>query len=260
MVQESGAGHVQGDALQVRENKVVVGEWSGDLMQLAVASGQVRSALRAGQHQEARVLVQAHSVEEQAALVVMDENPEEVLALTSMDERGRPGYKTEVVEVLPAEVLTDLIAPRAARHGAYNVEVIRTMSSNAFQRTVYETLDPLDNPELRTQVSWEWLEAVAALRDPVKAGELLNKVDMEMLEDAIIERLGHLDLNSVISEAGASVSVFRLFSESGGAMMMPEIEDAEIGAVINALHDADPALMAAVVRQAWERAEGRREQ
>jgi len=64
----------------------------------------------------------------------------------------------------------------------------------------------------------------------------------------------------VISEAGASVSVFRLFLESGGAVIMPEIEDAEIGAVINALHDADPALMAAVVRQAWERAEGRREQ
>ena len=106
-------------------------------------------------------------------------------------------------------------------------------------------------------MSWKWLEAVAALHDPVKAGELLDKVDMEMLEDAIIERLGHLDLNSVITEAGASVSIFRLFSESGGTVMMHEIEDAEVGAVINALHDADPALMAAVVRQAWERAEGR---
>ena len=69
--------------------------------------------------------------------MVLDENPEEVLALTNMDERGRPGYKAEVVEVLPAEVLTDLIAPRTARHGAYNVVLIRAMSSDAFQRTVY---------------------------------------------------------------------------------------------------------------------------
>lgn len=48
MVQESGAGHVQGDALQVRENRIVVDEWSSDLIELAVANGQVRSALRAG--------------------------------------------------------------------------------------------------------------------------------------------------------------------------------------------------------------------
>ncbi len=257
MTQQPGAEHGAVDALQVQEERMVVGEWSGDLMELATSSGQVRDKLRRGQHQEARTLVQAHSVAAQAALVVLDENPEEVLALTGMDERGRPGYRAAVVEVLPSEVLTNLIAPRTTRHGAYNVELIRAMSSEAFQRTVYETLDPLDNSELRTQVSWEWLEAVAALGDPVKAGELLNKVDMEMLEDAIIERLEHLDLNSVIAVAGASVSVFRLFSESGGAVMMPEIEDAEMATVINALHEADPELTATVVRQAWERAEGR---
>tara|TARA_Y100000588_G_C13986574_1_gene809607 strand:+ start:588 stop:932 length:345 start_codon:yes stop_codon:yes gene_type:complete len=58
MVYKSAARGVQSDALQVRDNRIVVGEWSGDLMELAAASGQVRSTMRAGQHQQARALVQ----------------------------------------------------------------------------------------------------------------------------------------------------------------------------------------------------------
>ena len=58
MVYKSAARGVQSDALQVRDNRIVVGEWSGDLMELAAASGQVRSTMRAGQRQQARALVQ----------------------------------------------------------------------------------------------------------------------------------------------------------------------------------------------------------
>ena len=169
----------QAEVLQVQEDRMVVGEWSGDLMELAARSADLRGMLRSGRRHEARALVQTRSAAEQAALVALDENPEEVLALTGMDENGKPGYKSAVVEVLPTEVLTDLIVPRSARHGRFNAEVIQAMSPGAFARTVEDTLDPVYHQELRTRVSWEWLEAVAALQDHHKAAELLRQVDPE---------------------------------------------------------------------------------
>ncbi|MBI2501914.1 MAG: hypothetical protein HYW07_01610 [Candidatus Latescibacteria bacterium] len=249
----------QGTALQVQEGQVVIGSWTEDLMQVVAQSAQLRGLLRAGRTEEARAFLQARRAEEQAALVAFDVNPEEVLALTGMDAQGKPGYQTAVVDLLPTEILTSLIAPRLEEE-RFNVEVLRALSPDAFARTVEETLDPVYQQELRTQVSWEWLEAVAELVDPGKAAALLRQVDPEMLEDAILDRLEALDLNALFSANGATVYVFQLFSESGGGLALPLIDDPEADpetvAVIQALYEAAPDLLAAVVRKAWERAEG----
>ena len=256
MIQEPGSD--QSPALQVQGNRVVVGQWSGDLLQLAAKSGQLRGKLRAGQHEEARALVQAQSAEEQAALVALDENPEEVLALTGMDEKGRPGYKPAVVDVLPTEILTNLIAPRSSRFVRFNVEVMRAMSPGVFERIVHETLDPVYNPELRTRVSWEWLQAVAALQDHHKAAELLRKVDATLLEDAILDRLDQMDLGAVVaSTAVASVSRVQVFLEGlTGGRPGDYIDDPETAEVLDALYEAAPELLSEIVRGAVKRSGG----
>ncbi len=244
------------ETVQVKDNRVVVGGWSGDLLDLAGKSGQLRGLLREGKRREAQALMQAQTTQEQAALVLLDENPEEVLGLTGMDEEGRPHYKTAVVEVLPSDLLTNLVAQPGTRHGRFNAEIVRAMSAEAFERTVDDSLDPVDVQADRTQVSWEWMQAVADLEDPRKAADLLYKIDTQVLEDAILDRLEHLGLNDVIGYAGAQVSVFKLFSESGGGFILPPIEDAETAEVIEALHATAPELLAHVVRNAWERAAG----
>ena len=247
------------EVLQVQENRVVVGEWSGDLMELAASSATLREMLRSGRHQEARALVQTRSAAEQAALVALDENPEEVLALTGMDEKGRPGYKPAVVEVLPTEILTDLIVPRSARLGRFNTEVIRAMSPEAFARTVAETLDPVYNPELRTRVSWEWLEAVAALQDHDKAAELLRKVDEEALEEAIMDRLDQLDLSGIVWPPTSLVALTRLaVFQQGFTVGRPGdyIDDAETAEVLDALYEAAPEVLSGMVTRAAKRSGG----
>ena len=54
--------------------------------------------------------------------------------------------------------------------------------------------------------------------------------------------------------------MFTLFSESGGALALPLIDDAGADpgtlAVIQTLYEAAPDLLAGAVRKAWERAEG----
>ena len=244
------------ETVQVKDNRVVVGGWSGDLLDLAAKSGELRGLLREGKRREAQALMQAQTTQEQAALVLLDENPEEVLGLTGMDEQGRPHYKSAVVEVLPSDLLTNLVAQPGAKLGRYNAEIVRAMSAEAFERTVDDSLDPIDFQADRTQVSWEWMQAVADLHDPRKAADLLYKIDPQVLEDAIFDRLEHLGLNDVIASRGVQISVFRLFSESGGGFMLPPIEDAETAEVVEALHATAPELLAQVVRKAWERAEG----
>ena len=82
----------ENDALQVQGDRVVLGEWSGDLEELIAKNVELRQMLREGRTAEARALIRTQAVEEQAALVAIDENPEEVLSLTGMDAKGRPGY------------------------------------------------------------------------------------------------------------------------------------------------------------------------
>jgi len=256
MVQENRA--VQEEALQIREGQVVVGSWSKELMQVVAQSARLRAMLREDRVEEARAFLQGHRAEEQAALVAFDADPEQVLALTGMDARGKPAYQPAVVDLLPAEILAGLIAP-PREEGGFNVEILRALSPEVFARTVDETLEPIYQQTLRTQVSWEWLEAVAALGDAGKAAALLRQVDPEMLEDALLDRLETLDLNGIFGANGVSVPMFTLYSESGGGLALPLIDDPdadpEILAVLHLLYESVPDLLAAAVRKAWERAE-----
>lgn len=257
MVQESRT--TQGEALQVQEGRVVIGSWSKDLMQVVAQSAQLRAMLREGKREEARAFLQARRVEEQAALVAFDIYPEEVLSLTGMDVQGKPAYQTAVVDLLPTEILTSLIAPRLEEE-RFNVEVLRALSPAAFARTVEETLDPVYQQELRIQVSWEWLEAVAELADPSKAAALLREADPALLEEAILDRLDHLDLGAVvgdIADGAIAVSRFQAFMEGlAGGRPGDYIEDAETAAVLDALYEAAPELLSQFVCSAARRMGG----
>lgn len=247
----------ENDALQVQGNRVVLGEWSGDLEELIAKNVELRQMLREGRADEARALLKAQAVEEQAALVAIDENPEEVLSLTGMDAQGRPGYLPAVVDKLPSEIIAELVAPGEYKLARFNTALLQTMSAESFARAVEDTLDPVYYHGNRTKVSWEWLEAVAALDDHSKRAALLYKVDQSLLEDAFLDKVDSIDMHAEI-DAGryGTVSAYRLLSESGQAVMLPPISDPEIREVIYALHQAAPELLSKVLRAAWERAGG----
>ncbi len=247
----------ENDALQVQGNRVVLGEWSGDLEELIAKNVELRQMLREGRADEARALLKAQAVEEQAALVAIDENPEEVLSLTGMDAKGRPGYLPAVVDKLPSEIIAELVAPGEYKLARFNTALLQTMSAESFARAVEDTLDPVYYHGNRTKVSWEWLEAVAALDDHSKRAALLYKVDQGLLEDAFLDKVDSIDMHAEI-DAGryGTVSAYRLLSESGQAVMLPPINDPEIREVIYALHQAAPELLSKVLRAAWERAGG----
>lgn len=247
----------ENDALQVQGDRVVLGEWSGDLEELIAKNVALRQMLREGRADEARALLKKQVVEEQAALVAIDENPEEVLSLTGMDAQGRPGYLPAVVDKLPSEIIAELVAPGEYKLARFNTALLQTMSAESFARAVEDTLDPIYYHGNRTKVSWEWLEAVAALEDHSKRAALLYKVDQSLLEDAFLDKVDSIDMHAEI-DAGryGTVSAYRLLSESGQAVMLPPINDPEIREVIYALHQAAPELLAKVMRAAWERAGG----
>ncbi len=247
----------ENDALQVQGDRVVLGEWSGDLEELIAKNVELRQMLREGRADEARALLKKQAVEEQAALVAIDENPEEVLSLTGMDARGRPGYLPAVVDKLPSEIIAELVAPGEYKLARFNTALLQTMSAESFARAVEDTLDPVYYHGNRTKVSWEWLEAVAALDDHSKRAALLYKVDQSLLEDAFLDKVDSIDMHAEI-DAGryGTVSAYRLLSESGQAVMLPPINDPEVREVIYALHQAAPELLAKVIRAAWERVRG----
>ena len=248
----------ENDALQVQGDRVVLGEWSGDLEELIAKNVELRQMLREGRADEARALLKKQAVEEQAALVAIDENPEEVLSLTGMDARGRPGYLPAVVDKLPSEIIAELVAPGEYKLARFNTALLQTMSAESFARAVEDTLDPVYYHGNRTKVSWEWLEAVAALDDHSKRAALLYKVDQGLLEDAFLDKVDSIDMHAQVSALDdvGTVSAFSLLSESGQAVMLPPINDPEIREVIYALHQAAPELLAKVLRGAWERAGG----
>lgn len=247
----------QSEALQVQGDRVVLGNWSGDLEELIAKNAELREMLREGRNGDARALMQTQAVEEQAALVMMDEDPEQVLSLTGMDERGRPGYLPAVVNKLPSETIASLVAPDDYKMVRFNTEMLQTMSAATFERTVDETLDPVNYHGNRTKVSWEWLEAVSTLPDHNKRAELLFKVDQSMLEDALLDKVDMIDMHATVGgmDDVGSISAFSLFSESGQAVMLPPINDPEVREIIGSLHQAAPELLAKVIRAAWERAE-----
>ena len=165
----------ESDALQMQGGRVVLGEWSGDLEELIAKNVALRQMLREGRADEAHALLRAQAVEEQAALVAIDENPEEVLSLTGMDAKGRPGYLPAVVDKLPSEIIAELVAPSEYKLARFNTALLQAMSAESFARAVEDTLDPIYYHGNRTKVSWEWLEAVAALDDHSKRAALLYK-------------------------------------------------------------------------------------
>ncbi len=248
----------ESDALQVQGDRVVLGEWSGDLEALIAKNVELRQMLGKGRTAEARALLRALAVEEQAALVAIDENPEEVLSLTGMDAQGRPGYLPTVVDKLPSAIIAELVAPSEYKLARFNTALLQTMSAESFARAVEDALDPVYYHGNRTKVSWEWLEAVAALDEPNKRAALLYKVDQSLLEDAFLDKVDSIDMHAQVGrlEDIGSVSSFSLLSESGQAVMLPPINDPEIREVIYALHQAAPELLAKVLRAAWERAGG----
>lgn len=241
------------NALQVQGDRVVLGEWSGDLEELIAKNVALRQMLREGRADEAHALLKSQVVEEQAALVAIDENPEEVLSLTGMDAKGRPGYLPAVVDKLPSEIIAELVAPGEYKLARFNTALLQTMSAEVFARAVEDALDPIYYHGNRTQVSWEWLEAVAALDDHNQRAALLYKVDQSLLEEAFLDKVDGIDMHAQVG-IEKPVSAFRLLSESGQAVMLPPIGDPEVSEVIHALHQAAPELLAAVLRAAWERA------
>ena len=240
--------------IEVQEDRLVIGAWSTGFMELAAQSSQVRDLLREGKKEDARALVQTMTVEAQAALVVLDEDPETVLSITGMDEDGNPGYSTDVVAHLPTEMLTGLIDYDPEREG-FNAHLIRAMTPGTFQRTVEDTLEPMDSAEARSKVSFEWLRALSTLGDANKCAELLNSVDPELLEEALIPHVKDMRMNEIVGSAGASVYRHQLFSEGAAVGEKPStiVEDPVVGGVLDALYDADADLMRTVIRGAWER-------
>lgn len=245
--------------LEVQEDRLVVGAWSGGFLEVASQSGQLRSLLREGKKEEAKALIQAMPVEAQAALIVVDEDPEEALSITGMDGLGNPGYNTAVVSLLPTEMLTGLIS-YDGEEKRFNSRLIQAMTPGTFSRTVSETLEPMDNAEARAAVTWEWLEALATLHDVNKRAELLRGVDSALLEEALITRIHLFDLNKIVhaSDVGGfsvGVSMYQLFSESSGASVLPSgfIDDPKVGHVMDSLYEAAPEVMGAIMRGAHER-------
>ena len=233
------------------------GDWSGTLAELADDSRRIHRLLSEERADEARALLRSRSAEEQAALVAIDADPEQVLALTATDGRGLPAYSREVVDRLPSELLARLAAPDA-RHGRYNPAILRAMSPRVFDRTVRDVLDPIDNPDLRTRVAWEWLEAVAALNDPNQAAALLRAVDPAALEEAVMDRLTDLDLGGTLPGTEvAAVSRYQALTEGFvGDRPGEYVTDPAAAEVLDALWEAAPELLAPAVVNATRRLHG----
>lgn len=245
------------DNVRVEGSIVRSGDWSGTLAELADDSRRIHRLLSEERADEARALLRSRSAEEQAALVAIDADPEQVLALTATDGRGLPAYSREVVDRLPSELLARLAAPDA-RHGRYNPAILRAMSPRVFDRTVRDVLDPIDNPDLRTRVAWEWLEAVAALNDPNQAAALLRAVDPAALEEAVMDRLTDLDLGGTLPGTEvAAVSRYQALTEGFvGDRPGEYVTDPATAEVLDALWEAAPELLAPAVVNATRRLHG----
>ncbi len=249
----------EGPPIEIQEDQLVTGSWAAGFVELAKQSSQIRGLLRAGHEKDAKALVQMLSVEAQAALVVLDEDPEEVLSMTDMDENGNPGYSTAVVARLPTEMLAGLI-DCDPEHRSFNMHLIRAMAPSTFRRAVEEILEPIDNAEARSKVSFEWLRALSELRDANKRAELLHSVDPELLEEALIPHVQNMGMNDIVASAeidGVSYALprHRFFSREAAIGFTPStvIEDPVVGRVLDALYEADADLMRYIVRGAWER-------
>ena len=248
------AGMSEADTVTFEGDRLSIGTWSEGFVESAARSAKVRDLLNKGDREGAAALVRSFPVEAQAALVAVDVDPEQMLSLTGMDVGGKPAYRTDVIDLLPAELLTEVISvdPEEKK---YNTQLMRSMSPEAFGRTLAETLTTVDNTANRTQVTWEWLVALSEMGDPNRAGDLLAGVDPSLLEAAVLDHLEDLDLYGVLEVPDmGSVPRATLFSEKSTASLTLAnyIEDPETRAVISALSEAAPELLRYIVRMAWE--------
>ena len=67
----------------------------------------------------------------------------------------------------------------------------------------------MDNAEARSKVSFEWLRALADLRDVNKRAELLHSVDPELLEEALIPHVKNLGMNDIVASLPPTPLLFR---------------------------------------------------
>lgn len=239
--------------VEVEGGLIRKGSWSTNMMALSGTSGEIQSLMSGGKEREASALVRQMPLEAQAAVVALNQDPEQILSLTAMGEDGKPRYSGEVVSLLPTETIAGMVAVRPDEK-VYNTALVKAMSPQTFRRAVQETLDPIDDQRLRGKVSWEWMEAVASIEDPVRSAELLRACDLELLEDALVDRMKGRDMNKV----AGGVNVFRFFSGDGAGAVMPSrfVGGGSFGRVLDALFDSAPDLIRLVIRRAWERSVG----
>jgi len=231
-------------AVEIRDDQVMAGQWSGTLMDLAGQSGQLQGLVQNAQWKEARQLVQSQPVEAQAALVMLDENPEQVLSLTGMGTDGKPQYSPAVVERLPTETLTELIVPHGTKFIRFNEAVLQAMSPQKLVHTIEETLDPVHQPELRLQVLDEWLQALSHTSGE-KTSQVLRQLDMDLLEEAVMDRFEEMDLTeSVASSGGFGVSRMHALQSGASASALEEFKaDPVISRLFGLLHNVAPDLL-----------------
>ena len=236
---------------------VVVGSWSKDLRVVLQEAEGIKDLLSKGRAFEAHKEMQLRPTEEQTALVLAGgEAREELLSITG-PEGG--SYSPGVVNALSTEIIIDLLVVES-EYMKYNAELLRAMSPGRFSEIVADTLEPIDNPETRQNVAWEWLEAAAEVEDVPHRGRLLEAVEVDLLRDALIGIVGKLDLEGEVSPfpGAPKVTRFKLFSESalGGPPPGLYIEDPNIGSVLNYLFEASPELFKRAIRFAWESTRG----
>lgn len=240
---------------EVRDDRVVVGAWSGSLTEMAQEATRLWALLTEGRAEEARHEMERRPVEEKTALVLASppESREALLSLTGPDGKG---YSPTVVNWLPTEILADLLVVDSD-YLKYNVEILRAMSAERFSRAVADTMEPVYHWEHRQKVSWEWLEAVTALDDVDHQARLMASVDPALIEDALFGIVNLLGLDEVIGGIdGFPIKRYSIFSESGMGGPPPSayIEDPKIGTVLDTLQQAAPDLFKEAIRGAWERA------
>ena len=120
----------------------------------------------------------------------------------------------------------------------------------------------MDNPALRTRVSWEWLKALATLQEFDRRAALLRAVDPSLLEDALLNRIDDLNLNEIVGPLVFQVYRFRLFSTEGLGGTRPSafIDDPETGIVSMRSTRPRPPCLSRIIRGAWERSEAEKDE
>ena len=239
-------------AVDQEKGLVLVGEWSKNYLQVMTDSEELLRMVREGHVQEAREDFWSRPVPERAALVLLNtQDQEEMLSLTGRDG---PGYDSQVVSLLPSELLTSLVAPKT-RYLKYNPKVIESMSPEKLESVIEDILEHVNRAGDRQRICWEWFEALVDV-DREKRSELLRGVEVEALAEALVEAVGdfRFKLSMPMFENVDELLKFfdpeQFFTEVEGVGAMPSqhIEDEELGQVLDAVYDAAPEVFQGMVR------------